>query len=35
MSDFDYLGRAYKELVAQVIEKIIDEKGELREGSAT
>jgi len=35
MSDFDYLGRAYKELVAQVIEKIIDEKGELREGYTT
>jgi len=32
MSDFEYLGRAYKELTAQVIEKIIDEKGELREG---
>ena len=35
MSDFDYLGRAYKELAAQVIEKIIDEKGELREGYTT
>ena len=32
MSDFEYLGRAYKELTARVIEKIVDEKGELREG---
>ena len=31
MSDFEYLGRAYKELSAQVVEKIIDDKGELRE----
>jgi len=32
MSDFEYVGRMYNELVPQVIEKIIDEKGELREG---
>ena len=32
MSDFEYLGRAYKDLAAQVVEQIIDEKGELREG---
>ena len=32
MSDFDYLGRAYKDLTARVVEEIIDEKGELREG---
>jgi len=32
MSDFEYLGKAYKDLAAQVVEKIIDEKGELREG---
>jgi len=32
MSDFEYLGRAYKDLTAQVVEKIIDENGELREG---
>lgn len=32
MSDFEYLGRAYKDLAAQVVEEIIDEKGELREG---
>lgn len=32
MSDFEYLGRAYKDLVAQVVERIIDERGELREG---
>jgi hypothetical protein len=28
MSDFEYLGRAYKDLVARVPRKIIDEKGE-------
>lgn len=32
MSDFEYMGKAYKELTAQVLEKIIDERGELREG---
>lgn len=32
MSDFEYVGKVYNELVPQVIEKIIDEKGELREG---
>ncbi|KAF9790913.1 PLP-dependent transferase [Thelephora terrestris] len=32
ISDFEYMGNAYKELSAQVIESIIDEKGELREG---
>ena len=34
MSDFEYLGRAYKELVVQVLDKIIDERGEFREGYA-
>jgi hypothetical protein len=29
LSDFEYLGRAYNDLVAQVVEKIIDEKGEV------
>ena len=32
MSDFEYLGRAYRDLTARVVEEIIDEKGELREG---
>jgi len=32
ISDFEYLGKAYKELCVQVKETIIDEKGELREG---
>ena len=32
MSDFEHMGRACKELSAQVVEKIIDEGGELREG---
>jgi len=32
MSDFEYLGRAYKDLAAQVVERIIDKKSELREG---
>jgi len=32
MSDFEYMGRAYKELSAQVVEKIIDDRGELRDG---
>lgn len=27
MSDFEYLGKAYKVLSAQVVEEIIDEKG--------
>ena len=31
ISDFEYLGRAYKDLVTQVKENIINEKGELRE----
>jgi len=35
MSDFEYLGKAYKELIAQVVETIIDEKGDLRENYAT
>lgn len=34
MSDFEYLGRAYKELSAQVVKEIIDDEGELREGYA-
>ena len=32
MSDFEYLGRAYKELTTQVVKNIVDERGELREG---
>jgi len=32
MSDFEYMGRACKELSARVVEKIIDDGGELREG---
>jgi len=32
MSDFEYLGKAYKDLVVQVLEEIVDEKGELRDG---
>ena len=32
VSDFEYLGKAYKHLVAEVIKDIIDEKGKLREG---
>ncbi|KAF9649870.1 PLP-dependent transferase [Thelephora ganbajun] len=32
LSDFEYLGRAYKALSVQVVEHIIDEKGEFREG---
>lgn len=31
ISDFEHLGRAYKHLVAQVEEKIINERGEFRE----
>ena len=31
MSDFEYLGRAFKALIAQIIEEIVDEKGEFRE----
>ena len=34
MSDFEYLGEAYKGLVVQVLDEIIDEKGELKEGYA-
>lgn len=34
MSDFEYIGRAYKDLAVQVVEKIIDQKSELREGYA-
>jgi len=32
MSDFEHLGRACKDLSAQVVKKIIDDRGELREG---
>jgi hypothetical protein len=31
IGDFEHLGRAYKDLVAQVVEMIIDEKGGFRE----
>lgn len=31
ISDFEHLGRAYKDLVGQVIEKIINGKDDLRE----
>jgi len=34
IDDFEYVGKAYKDLSAQVVEKIIDEKGELREGDS-
>ena len=34
MSDFEYLGKAYKVLSAQVIEKILNEKCEIRESYA-
>lgn len=32
MSDFEYMGRVCKDLSAQVVEKILDDRGELREG---
>lgn len=35
MSDFECLGRAYKDLSGQVLEHVIDEKGELREEFTT
>lgn len=31
ISDFEYLGRAYKDLIMEVVEKIVDEEGEFRE----
>jgi len=31
MSDFEYLGRAFKVLIARMVEDIIDENGEFRE----
>jgi len=32
MNDFEYLGKAYKDLVVQIVGEIVDEKGELRDG---